>query len=345
MQSFDYDELLEIINAHSKSAVIEKESSKIIVSEKGARILGIFLSSSPNLLWVNPNVNEVLEKNEWNVGGERLWISPERNFFYKDPEKFEGWFVPSELDPGNYKIIEASKDKVVLEGKILAYDNLLKNPLEALVRREIRLIEFEKLLRLRIREGIIGKYLSRVNPWALMQIPMSYNGSGTVLIPVKKDTQPVHYFGKIPENRLRIAKDHVAFKIDGNFSAKLGIKPEDLKEPGSGMIAYLSRIEKKTWSVLILNSHNLPLVQEDCLDVAKANPNLPKAAIQSYNSGPETFSDIKFGEVELQLAPTINTNGSIFATDEYDLIAFIGLKEEVLTKTMRLLEISQPNLY
>ena len=345
MQSLGSDELLEVVNAHSRSAVIEGKDFKVIFSERGGRILGIFLGDSPNLLWVNPKIEEVLEEGGWNVGGERLWISPERNFFYKNPERFEEWFCPPELDPGEYKIVEATNDRVLIEGKISAYDNLLKTPLEASIRREISLMESRKWLRLRVREGIIGKYQSRVNPWILTQVPMSYSGAGTVLIPVKKNAEPVHYFGEIPKDRLKVSRDHVSFKIDGNFVAKLGIRPEDLREPGYGVIAYLSRIEKRTWAALVLVSHDLPLSQEDCLDVAKADPSLPRAAVQSYNSGPEAFSDVKFGEIELQMAPTMNIQGDIFATAEYDLIAFTGTKKEVLAKAKRLIKVQKPKLY
>ena len=346
MRNIGVNELSEIINVHSKSAVIERNGWKVVISEKGARILGIFLNDLPNLLWVNPRIEEVLERGEWNVGGHRIWISPERNFFYKDPENFDGWFCPEELDPGSYKIVEDEEDKVILDGEISVYDNVLKTSLEASVRREIRLVEAgRKELKLRIREGIVGKYSARVHPWVLTQVPISYGGVGTVLVSVKRNAEPIHYFGEIPKNRLRILRDHVAFKIDGNFVSKLGVRPEDLREAGSGAIAYVSKVEKRTWSAIILRTHNLPLTQEDCLDIPKWNPDSLRGVIQSYNSGPEAFSDIKFGEIELQLAPTINLSDRIFTTVEYDLIGFIGQRKEVLTRVRRTMKIKKPRIY
>jgi hypothetical protein len=35
------------------------------------------------------------------MGGDRFWISPERAFFYKNPEAFKDWFCPETLDPNN----------------------------------------------------------------------------------------------------------------------------------------------------------------------------------------------------------------------------------------------------
>jgi len=335
-----------MISKYSKSAVLHDENCRVVICERGARVLGIFLDSSPNLLWVNPRLEDVFSKNDWNIGGLRLWISPERNFFYRRPESFEEWFCPEGIDPGEYKIVEVIPGKAVFEGRIQANDNLLGARLEAQVRREIRLLESGKVfMRLRIVDALVGDYPARVNPWALAQVPISEMDAGTVLVPVRRGAEPIHYFTEIPRDRLRVSNDHVSFKIDGQYVSKLGIRPEDLREPELGAIAYVSRIGKRMWSALMLRSHDIPSSQEDCLDVPKRNPNLPRAAIQSYNSGPESFPDIRFGEIELQLAPTINISGRIVARVEYDLIAVIGGKSAVLTGVRKFLKIPKPRLY
>jgi len=335
-----------MISKYSKSAVLHDENCRVVICERGARVLGIFLDSSPNLLWVNPRLEDVFSKNDWNIGGLRLWISPERNFFYRRPESFEEWFCPEGIDPGEYKIVEVSPGKAVFEGRIQANDNLLGARLEAQVRREIRLLESGKVfMRLRIVDALVGDYPARVNPWALAQVPISEMSAGTVLVPVRRGAEPIHYFTEIPRDRLRVSNDHVSFKIDGQYVSKLGIRPEDLREPELGAIAYVSRIGKRMWSALMLRSHDIPSSQEDCLDVPKRDPNLPRAAIQSYNSGPESFPDIRFGEIELQLAPTINISGRIVARVEYDLIAVIGGKSTVLTGVRKFLKIPKPRLY
>ena len=342
----DLESLVEVLNNYSRCAVLEKDGSRIIVLERGARVLGAFLGDSPNLLWVNPKIEEELREGGWNVGGLRLWVSPEQNFFYKNPERFEDWFCPQGLDPGSYRIVEASSDRAMLEGEITAFDYLANKELKGSVRREIWLLEGgARQLRLRIRDRILGEYHSRVNPWVLAQVPMGYAGVGTVLAPVRRGAEPIHYFGEIPRDRLKVSANHVSFKIDGNFVAKLGIKPEDLREPGFGSIGYVYRIGKRLWSALILRTSNIPLTQEDCLDVPKQDPSLPRAALQSYNSGPEAFKEIKFGEIELQLTPTENISGKIFASVEYDFIAMIGARNDILRGIRRTLGIAKPKLY
>lgn len=342
----ELESLREVLNRYSKCVILEKNGSRVMVLERGARILGIFLGDSPNLLWVNPGIEEELKEDGWNVGGLRFWISPERNFFYSNPEKFESWFCPHGIDPGSYRIIESGSDRAVLEGEITAFDNLAGREFKASIRREVRLLEGGvKQLRLRIRDGMIGEYYSRVNPWALAQVPMGYAGVGTVLVPVNKGAKPIHYFTEIPKDRLKISANHIAFKIDGNFVSKLGIKPEDFKELGLGSVGYVYRVGKRFWSTLILRTSNIPLTQEECLDVPKRDPNLPRAAIQSYNSGSEAFKDIKFGEIELQLTPTQNIAGKIFASVEYDFIAAMGTRDDILRSVRTLLGIAKPKLY
>ena len=44
------------------------------------------------------------------IGGDRYWISPEREYFYKNPETWTDWFCPSELDPANYEILDDNQE-------------------------------------------------------------------------------------------------------------------------------------------------------------------------------------------------------------------------------------------
>ncbi len=341
-----FQSLVDILGKFTKFSVLGKGDTRVVVSEKGGRIIGIFIDASPNLLWVNPKLEEILSEDGWNIGGIRLWLSPERSFFYSSPEKFEGWFCPKGIDPAQYRLIKDEPMHLSLGSRISVYDNLLKSNLEGFVRREIRILDIRrKYLKFWVREGIVGEYVDRVNPWVLAQVPVGWKNVGTVLIPVKKNYEPVHYFREIPKDRLHRTDDCISFKIDGGLVTKLGVRPEDLREVGSGQIAYVTQIDKRLWSAIILSSSNLPVSQEDCLDVPKYNPEGYRASIQSYNSGHESFPDIKFGEIELQLAPTMNIDGRIFATVEYNLVAMIGSREEILSKVKKLLKVRKFKIY
>ena len=339
------DSLREILDRYSRTAVLESDEFKVLVLERGARVLGIFTDAA-NLLWVNPNPVEVLEKDDWNIGGLRTWISPERNFFYKNPEEFSEWFCPKGIDPGDYRIIDVDDGKVSIMGEISAHDYFIDTDLKGFVMKEIRVAESGKdWLRLRIRDTMEIEYPSRVNPWILAQVPISYKGAGTVLVPVRKNAEPIHYFAEIPRGRITTRPDHIAFKIDGEMSLKLGVKPEDLRHPGIAEVSYLYRVKRGVWGAVMLRSSNSPLSQADCLDTPKLNPNLPRAAIQSYNSGPDTFPGVKFGEIELQLEPALKLSDRLISDVIYDLIAIVGGRERVLAEVRRMLKVKKLRIY
>ena len=58
------------------------EESSVIVSEYGGRLLGLFPKNDVfSLLWVNPEIKNVIKSRQRDIGGDRYWISPERAFF------------------------------------------------------------------------------------------------------------------------------------------------------------------------------------------------------------------------------------------------------------------------
>ena len=266
----DFEKLVKTVNKYTKALFLEKDETKILLSEAGARILGITVDNSPNILWINPSLEEVLKKEEWNIGGLRVWVSPERNFFYKKPESFEEWFCPKGLDPNNYKVLETSKYGVSFLGEIEAYDYMCGTWLKGFIRRDIRILEGDEVAKLVVRENLLAKYMGNVNLWALAQVKPGNHG--TVIVPVKRNVKPLHYFGPIPSERLIVKEDHVAFKIDSQEIYKLAIRPEDLPLEKGVIIAFITELEKNVWGLIALRSWDLPRSQEECLDVPKADP-------------------------------------------------------------------------
>lgn len=322
------EELKSIASRFTAVALLEKGEAKALVVERGARVLGLYVNGL-NMLWVNPELEAVLEKGVWNVGGLRLWFSPERVFFYEDPEKFEGWFCPASLDPGSFRITYAGPDRIVLEGVMEATDRFKGWRLHAKVRREFKLVAQDRLL---VRDAVIASYPGEFNLWALAQVEPGL--SGATIVPVKEGVQPVHYFGPIPAERLIVARDHVSFKIDGARVCKLGVRPEDLPVEGSAAIAHISERKNGIWALLLMKTHDAPRWQEECLDPARADPAGPKGCVQSYNSGPEAGPE-RFGEIELHFRPAVEVGGRRVSVAEYDLVFELGSRERVLERLRR----------
>ena len=55
----------------------------VVVTQRGARIFGPFLSDGTPLCWINPaladeaSFQDFIASGDWNLGGERVWIAPE----------------------------------------------------------------------------------------------------------------------------------------------------------------------------------------------------------------------------------------------------------------------------
>lgn len=321
---------------------LRSANGSILISEYGGRVIGVSVNGSPNLLWVNPNLETVLKDRGFNVGGLRVWVSPERNFFYKNPEVFGEWFCPSELDPGNFKIVNFAKSSAILESKFKLRDILNNELLNITIARDITLEDMDDGgLAIHVRESLTasGFNKSRVSLWALAQVYPGRGGIGTVVVPVRQKAEPIHYFGLIPSNRLKATDHHIAFLIDGSYICKLGVKPEDLRFKGWASVGYFAEVP---WSdgeafIIIMETCCAPRFQAECLDVAKADPEGAKAAVQSYNSGPNA-EWLKFGEIELQFPASTLTNGIQFSTASYTVKAYVGRFEKTLEKFREVLK-------
>ncbi len=80
----------------------------IVISERGGRVFGPFLSSeSESIFWVNEafadpdKFRAFLASGDWNIGGERVWIAPETQYLVRDRSDFWGSIrIPEQMDPG-----------------------------------------------------------------------------------------------------------------------------------------------------------------------------------------------------------------------------------------------------
>ncbi|MGQ9478714.1 MAG: DUF6786 family protein [Thermoproteota archaeon] len=327
------NDIVRYLSEVSKYVELDCEVGSTIVTEYGARILGIFIKDKENPLWVARNLKEAISRRDWNIGGNRLWVSPERNFFYKKPTSFEEWFCQQQLDPGNWTIMSSGKRSVTLEESLELEDLLNETKTSISLSRQVsssgsnirRNLDYVKL---KIREAMIAKnnVKSGLNLWSLTQIRPGKEKGGTILVPTRPRAEPVHYFGKIPRDRLKVSRDHISFKIDGMAVYKLGVRPENMPNPGSSSILYYVGHSRDNVFLISMSTKMSPDNQEECLDVAKANPLGPKGCVQSYNSG----SDMQFGEMELHFKPAAKVGGSLISCVEYDLEVYAGSRGEVM---------------
>jgi len=325
------EKIISALEGFTRIAELKTDVGTVLVTEYGARILGVFVKNKWNPLWVAENPRDVINGRDWRLGGNRLWLSPERNYYYRRPGDFEEWLCQPSLDPGNWRIISSREDSITLEEETEVEDFANHTRIRLSLSRTFFIYSSiakrgVEHVGLRIREALIakGEIRSGINLWSITQIRPGRGG--TVLIPTRRGAKPIHYFGRIPKDRLRVSETHVSFRIDGAAVHKLGIAPEDTSQPGCSTIMYYTENEEDESFLLSMRTMMAPQSQDECLDVAKADPSGPKGCIQSYNSGPE----LGFGEMELHFKPAVRIKDSWISYADYELDVFAGKRNKVI---------------
>ncbi|MBD3316089.1 MAG: hypothetical protein GF344_09900 [Chitinivibrionales bacterium] len=353
-RTFSFDELKEIVGRRSEIVIQESATGALLFSAYGGRLLGLYPKRrGHNALWVYEGIEEAMSGQQWMIGGERLWIAPERDFFYENPRDFEGFHVPAGIDPGEYQKL----GDTVFEN-IFSLLNCARNETydNCQARRIFTPVNDPFESRLAFAGVEIKERLMITTPnltmagWSLAQVyTCGAERPGTVLFPVTSDAQMLSYFEPIPRDRAEVLNGYARFRIDGAAVYKLAIRPQDIIWDNPVKAVYVTPApDGDDWQCTIKMTDDIPQSQEECVDVARANPGGPKGAIQSYNNGPG-FSggdQIPFGEIELQLNRGLFDSSTSTSTASHTLLGYAGSKEEILALAGRALRIDgTPEVY
>ena len=339
-------EIVELTNSVGGSALISKY---------GGRLLGLFPNEDEiNLLWVNPQLKEIIKSKQRTIGGDRYWISPERDFFYEDPTTWSNWFCPPGLDPGNYEILGYDSSSCSLSSAISITNQRTKQVLSGEITRQISLIKEPISTSMRLYCGVefiddcvIFQPEQKINGWSLAcVISGGVDNPGTVIVPTKDNPKPISYFRTIPKERLKVADNYIAFKIDVNEIYKLAIRPEDINFTKKCKISYILKIpDSKQYCLLMKLSDDIPKSQEHCFDIARDHPDAEIGVIQSYNSESPNKPVLRYGEIELQLNMFESIDNTSHGKARHQLLAYIGEKEEILKVLKSYTSITDPFLF
>jgi len=248
----------------------------ILISQRGGRIFGPFLPNrdeNPGLFWTNPvfadpkAFAEFLRANEWNLGGERIWIAPEVQYSVRDRNNFwDSIFWPAAVDPGNYELDEVSpghwrlSQDMTLEAFNLAWGTKqlrleriitrAEDPLRSLndwpdLTEGVIFAGYEHAITL--SEGSRDDIMSE--SWNLIQLPPG----GKIFIPASPAVEPVDYLSPVGDLQ-SIQRGHVCLEITGRDQYKVGFKAAHV----FGRAGYLGRLEHGQAYAIIRNYPNHP---------------------------------------------------------------------------------------
>ncbi len=355
MNYFSKDSLTSVLKNKTNFLELKSNEASVIISEHGGRVLGIFPKvGCTNLLWVDHNIQKLDLKTVWNIGGDRYWISPERTFFYKDPETWTGWFCPPGLDPANFKIKSSNDIDHTLSTDISLKNQLIKESYDGKLKRHISLVEEPIKTGLPycgiqfIEECSFTSPYLQINGWSLTQvISGGVENPGTVLIPTNPNPETLSYIRLIPEERLEVGENYIAFKIDVDDVYKLAVRPEDIDFSRAAKIGYTLKIpDSNDYGFVVKISDDIPKNQDDCFDISRDHPDSEIGVIQSYNSESLKKPDLMFGEIEVQLSPFKTVDNKSQSKVKHQLFGYIcSSKEEILHVIEEYLGITNPKLF
>lgn len=353
-RAFMFDELKENLSGRTETRTVQSGCGAAITTAYGARILGLFPDTDfPNVLWNHADLQKQISSGRWMTGGERLWIAPERNFYYENPRDFDGFHVPSSFDPGKYEpdgdggyrnefsLLDLSTNEV--------YDGSVSKrrfePIDDPYRSGL------SCAGIRIHDSVAVR--AEALDFCAWTIAMVYTcgaqNPGTVFFPIKQGGTLLSYFDPLPADRAEVLDGYARFLIDGEACYKLAIAPSDMLMETPCKSVYVSPYPtSERWFCVVKRGTRVAQSQDECVDIPRRDPDGTRGVIQSYNHGPTDgpIEDVPFGEIELQLPKARPAGEALVSEATHELLAYTGSRNEVLELARTALQLdSTPSAY
>ncbi len=259
--SFGYD--LAFLNKHKKTIVLKDDLAMIaICPDYQGRVMTSSSSGMDGLSygWLNYELIESGKKlDHFNpVGGEdRFWLGPEGgqfSIFFAPGASYtlDDWQTPAAIDTEPFQLISSNEKNALFE-KTFSIRNYSDQVFDVKVNREIGVMnknEIEENFPIPDAVNYVA-YESRNtitnignNPWTESSGALSIWILGmfmptemtTVIVPYvtgpEEELGPIvndTYFGKVPEDRLKVDEEVIFFKADGKYRSKIGLNPNRAK--------------------------------------------------------------------------------------------------------------------
>ena len=300
-------ELLELVADDSSGRVMLIPGWQGRVMTSSARGL-----SGKSYGWINHKlIGSGQVNNQFNPfgGEERFWLGPEGGpfsiYFQQGAEQnFENWKVPDFIDTHPFKILSQNQNQVTFSGKA-RLPNAAGNILDVSVLRKVKLLsksEISANLELKTLDELeYVAYQSEntltndgstawtkdhgfLSIWMLCMF--SPSSDGIVIVPVNDENKNIDdiltddYFGKVPDDRLKLIDGVVYFKVDGIMRSKIGISPSSALSIAAGYDMANQELTLVSYSGPDRSAPYVNSVWGDQKDPLKGD------VINSYNDGP-----------------------------------------------------------
>ena len=314
-----------------------QNGASVIVSQRGGRIFGPFFSEDDACsCWINDAFAErdafgrfLASDDDWNLGGERVYIAPESQYYVRDRADLWGsYFLPEVVDPGRYALNQPQPDLCILDQEmVLEALNIATGQKELRLKRVIQPAEnplrylsgFQDLMlgvayagyqeTITLAERRLDCIMSQV--WSILQI----NSGGIVLIPSSPRVEVTEYQGVADESVHIIHPHYVELKITGDREYKFGYRAIHV----FGRLGYLNELDDGRASLIVRSFFSNPSAAY--VDEPAHLPGHKGDSIQVYNDNGDLGG---FGELECFGQAIGGTTGKSSATDQMSLWVYVG---------------------
>lgn len=217
-----------------------KNGTARILPERG-RILGMEVGGQ-EAMWSPSNADA-----QWNLGGERLWVGPEADWFWKETGKIDlaNYQVPPALDPDLWTVTESGGDGCRAELDLTLHGAHDDRELKLRIQRVFEPwsdsdpVFFAQNLSLRLTttlEILGGTAGQSVDLWSILQVPLG----GEILMPTQGIASPRDYFDPCPMEEMVLKPGLFGLRVGGKVMFKVGISPDQTL----GRIAYARPVDE-----------------------------------------------------------------------------------------------------
>ena len=293
-------------SGNAQIIVVPEYQGRVMTSTTGG-------TDGPSYGWINRELiasGETLPHMNPYGGEDRFWLGPEGGQFALyfppgAPFEFDYWQVPAIIDTEPFDLVKRTRDAAAFT-KSAILTNYSGDEFSIRIDREVNLLDAQRAARLLGLDDIAGARMVAYesvntltntgnNAWSketgLLSIWIlgMFNPSPetTVVIPIVEGPESAlgpkvndAYFGKVPEDRLKVEDDRLFFRGDGKYRSKIGISPQRSK-PVAGSYDAGGR-------VLTIVQYNHPAGVTDYVNSMWELQDAPYSgdAVNSYNDGP-----------------------------------------------------------
>lgn len=334
-------QLVSITKKYTEVFVREDHTAIMVFMVQGGRCIGLYpCGELCNVLWTNPQYEDAVRMMQPDVGGDRLWIAPERKFFYENPRDFEGYHIPFEIDPGDYQFIEDSVVRFRNTFSLLEYDS--NNVIDDnTAERSFIIIPDPYDSHLPFAGVSIEETLTINAPsirMAALSKTMVFNpgpeSPGCAIFPLRAGFSYLSYGTRESLAAVEKAPDHVRIRIAGAPSNALAISPEACPSDTTikSIIAAPLSPKSRNWFCLMKRSADTPTDQEGCVDSPRHDPKGEKAVSIIHDGSfldEKTRKESYFCEASLFLNRGTSEDATTVSRGTHELLSYIGEYDDI----------------